>query len=160
RFPEAAGALDQHFLLLDRKSKPSAEAYRLRGLSRAKQGDYAAAIDDYTEALHLKPDAKLHALRGRTHLTLEALPLAEHDFEAALDLDPDSSDAYSGLGYVHAKQRRYAQAAADAEKAAGLGRASSRLLYNAARVFAEIVAQMDADPRQRSALGRRSRLQD
>jgi tetratricopeptide (TPR) repeat protein len=125
-----------------------------------ESGDGAGAVEDYTRALGLQPDARTYALRGWAHLILEALPLAQRDFEAALRLDAENGNAYSGRGHVHAKRRHYADAVADAERAVACARGNAQQLYKAARVFAEVVAQMDADPVQRTALGQRSRLQD
>jgi eukaryotic-like serine/threonine-protein kinase len=158
-YAEAVNALSEH-LRWNANGKASAEVYLLRGSARVGSGDYAGAVEDYTRALDLQPDSKTYALRGWAHLALEALPLAQRDFEAALRLDAESADAYSGRGHVHAKRRHYAQAIADAENAVARADGSARLLCSAARVVAEVVAQMDADPGQRGALGKRSRLQD
>ena len=68
---------------------------------------------------------------------MDAPKLALRDFELAIELDPKNGDAYSGRGFVRASMGRYREAVQDAAEAFGLGPTSPRLLYNAARIYAQ-----------------------
>jgi tetratricopeptide (TPR) repeat protein len=68
---------------------------------------------------------------------VDAPKLALRDFELAIELDSGNGDAYNGRGVVRVGTGRYAEAARDAAEAVRLGPPSPRLLYNAARVFAQ-----------------------
>ena len=63
--------------------------------------------------------------------------LALRDFELAIELDSKNGDAYNGRGFVRAGMGRYREAAQDAADAISHGPASPRLLYNAARIYAQ-----------------------
>ena len=119
------------------KGKPLESVYRGRGLARAELGQYPGAIEEYTRALELQPTADVQAYRGWAHLVCEAPKLALRDFELAVKFDPKNADAYAGRGFVLAGQGKTREAAADAAEAVRLGPATPRLLYNAARIYAQ-----------------------
>jgi eukaryotic-like serine/threonine-protein kinase len=133
RFDEVVAVFDRYLA----KSKPSESAYRGRGLARAELGRYPGAIEDFTRALELKPTSAVQAYRGWMHLAVDAHKMALRDFELAINLDLKNGDAYSGRGFVHASQGRYREATRDAAEAIRLGPPSARLLYNAARIYAQ-----------------------
>ena len=117
--------------------KPLESVYRGRGLARAELGQYPGAIDDFTKALELHPTSAVQAYRGWTHLVVDAPKLALRDFELAIELDPKSGDAYNGRGFVRAGLGRHREAIQDAAEALRRGPPSPRLLYNAARIYAQ-----------------------
>ena len=117
--------------------KPQESVYRGRGLARAELGQYPGAIEDFTKALELHPTSAVQAYRGWTHLVVDAPKLALRDFELAIELDPKNGDAYNGRGFVRASLGRYREAAQDAAEALRHGPTSPRLLYNAARIYAQ-----------------------
>jgi tetratricopeptide (TPR) repeat protein len=159
RWKEARAAFDQ---ALARGLKPQADFYLARGLTRAHLKDYPGALDDYTLALTLKPEPAVYVRRGWVHLVNESLTLARHDFDQALRLDPKHGEAHAGRGYVQVKLGHLDQAVADAEKAVQRGPQTPRLLWNAARIAAQVVGRLEADPKQRgpSALDRRLGCQE
>ncbi|MCI0464179.1 MAG: protein kinase [Gemmataceae bacterium] len=138
----AARSLDQY---VAKGGAPEPDVYHTRGLIRAKLEDYPGAIADYTQALALEPDAATHAHRGWTYLANDAPRLALSDFQEAIRLQPESGDAHTGRGYARARLGQYREAVADAETALRLGPPSPRLLWNAARVYAQAAGKVDTD---------------
>ncbi len=148
RFKEAAACFDRGVEL--GKARPDGGAYWDRGLVRMEQNDAAGAADDFTEALALTPSAterrKLHLARGRAYLTADAPKLALHDFEEALRVggpQDEEAEAYSGRGEARVRLGQAQAAVADAEECARLAPDVPRLLYNAGRVYAQVVGRMD-----------------
>ncbi len=133
RFREVIEAFDRYM----ETGKPLESVYRGRGLARAELGQYPGAIDDFTKALELHPTSAVQAFRGWTHLVVDAPKLALRDFELAIELDPKSGDAYNGRGFAHASLGRHREAVHDAALAMRHGPTSPRLLYNAARIYAQ-----------------------
>jgi eukaryotic-like serine/threonine-protein kinase len=138
---------------------PSASVYQLRALAREGRNEFAGAIDDYTHALALQPSwAQLHVYRGWAYLFSNATDLALRDFDEAVRLQPEKPDGYSGRGAARVRLRLCPEAVSDVEKAVRLGVSTpglSRLLYNAARVYAQ-AATIEAFDRRRDG---RSALQ-
>jgi len=156
---EAGKALDRY---LEATPQPPAEVYEARGLIHAGVGELASAIDTYTLALKQNPkDTSVRRLRGWLYLLTDAVPLALRDFEECLRLEPASGDALAGRGTARIRLRRLAGAAADlelrqklladavsdAEAAVQRGPATDRLLYNVACLYAQAVAQLNAEAR-------------
>jgi eukaryotic-like serine/threonine-protein kinase len=133
RFEEVIKAFDRYL----ETGKPLEPVYRGRGLARAELGQYPGAIEDFTKALELHPTSAVQAYRGWTHLVVDARKLALRDFELAIELDPKSGDAYSGRGFVRASMGRHREAIQDATEALRYGPTSPRLLFNAARIYAQ-----------------------
>ncbi len=133
RFEEVVAAFDRYL----KAGKPLESVYRGRGLARAELGRHAGAIEDFTKALEMAPTSTVQAYRGWMHLGVDAPKLAQRDFELAIELDPKNGDAYSGRGTVHASQGRYRDAARDAAESLRLGPPTPRLVYNAARIYAQ-----------------------
>jgi serine/threonine protein kinase/tetratricopeptide (TPR) repeat protein len=117
--------------------KPLESVYRGRGLARAELGQYPGAIEDFTKALELRSTSAVYAYRGWTHLVVDAPKLAERDFELAIELDPANGDAHTGRGFVRASQGRRVEALRDAADALRYGPKTPRLLFNAARIYAQ-----------------------
>jgi tetratricopeptide (TPR) repeat protein len=128
---------------------PRASDYRDRAVLRAKLGNCARAVDDYTLALELEPNSATRAKRGWMYLAaFQTWPLALLDFEWAIRLDPQNGDAYNGRGFVRLKlgqgpevavadaEKALETAVADAEEALRLGPETPEMLYNTARIFA------------------------
>jgi serine/threonine protein kinase/tetratricopeptide (TPR) repeat protein len=133
RFHEVVKAFDRYLLT----GKPLEPVYRGRGLARAELGQYPGAIEDFTKALELHPTSAVQAYRGWTHVVVDAPKLAERDFELAIELDSKNGDAYNGRGFVRASLGRHREAIQDAAEALRHGPTSPRLLYNAARIYAQ-----------------------
>jgi tetratricopeptide (TPR) repeat protein len=144
----------------------SADLFRARALAERELGRYPAALTDCDRALVLQPrDSRLHAIRGWLHLALEAPVPALADFEEAVRLDPSNADAYSGRG--HARLQRapahwaLETAVADAEASVERAPRDRRILYNAARIYAQALGRLDRDGRGSVFAGEdRSRYHD
>jgi eukaryotic-like serine/threonine-protein kinase len=140
--------------------QPGAAAlYRARAGIRAKAGDYAGAVEDYTQALGSQPEPIAYAGRGWSYLALDAPSLALTDFDRAAQLNLQDADSRSGLACARIKVGKYRDAVADAEQSLRLGAATVNVRYNAARVFAQASAKAAQDNElessQRRELGHR-----
>ena len=133
RFDEVIKAFDKYL----ETGKPRESVYQGRGLARAELGQYPGAIEDFTKALELHPTSAVQAYRGWTHLVVDAPKLALRDFELAIELDSNNGDAYNGRGLAHVALGRHREAVEDAGEALRRGPTSPRLLYNAARIYAQ-----------------------
>jgi tetratricopeptide (TPR) repeat protein len=143
-----------------KQGAPKSEVYEARGLARIKLHDYAAAVADFSRALELEPrSARLLTYRGKAYLSQDAPKLALPDFEQALRQEPKNADALTGRGNARVKLGLLREATADAEEALGVGKRTPALVYHAARIYAQAVGKLDADPRQASPWVR-SRYQD
>jgi tetratricopeptide (TPR) repeat protein len=125
---------------------PETEVFQARAAVRSRLGQYAGAQTDYTRALEISPDAATYAARGWIYLVAEAPALALTDFQEAIRRAPNLGDAYNGRGYARILLGQYRQAVSDADEAVRRGPASPRLFYNAARVYAQAVARLNAAP--------------
>src|SRR5262249_14989105 len=141
RFEEAAHSFDRYFQYCGR---PRADVYRKRGQAQSKLRRYSDAIADYTLALKLEPKGDTYANRGWIHVVNKAYKSALDDFEEAIRHDPRNGDAHNGRGLMRAKLGR-AHADADAEEALRLGPTNPRLVWSAARIYAELVGRIDKD---------------
>jgi tetratricopeptide (TPR) repeat protein/tRNA A-37 threonylcarbamoyl transferase component Bud32 len=142
--------------------KGTADLFEIRGLARAHRKDYAGAIADYTQALALSSRASLYAHRGWAHLVSEAPRLALHDFDEAVRLDPTSGDAYSGRASALVLLGQFRPAVAAAEESLRHGEPTARMVYNAARTYAQsaAVAAAQVGRRGRDALDVSFQYQD
>ena len=141
RYPEALSCFDRY---LAKGGSPDADVHQLRGLVRAKLGQYAGAIADYSRSLQLEPQSTTQAYRGWAYLVTEAPRKALDDFDAAIQLDPTNGDAYNGRGFAQLKLGDYRAAVADAVQSVRLGPETPRLFVNAARIHAQAVGILDA----------------
>jgi tetratricopeptide (TPR) repeat protein len=127
---------------------PSIQA--ARGWALLAMGDYLLALPDFEEAIRLNPENG--ALPAAVASTVGLVsPLAQGPALAVSALvwgKTENGDAYNGRGYAHVKLGEYRQAVDDAETALERGPKSSRLLYDAARIYAQAVDKVQADPRQ------------
>ncbi len=143
RYREALAAFDR---FLEHKGSPDVDFYRKRARARVRIGEYRGVVEEYNQALKLQPDAGLYALRGWAYEVNDAVALARQDFQKALQLDSHHADAAVGLAFVRVRQGDW-HGIEDAEKALRWGKADdTRLLYNAARVFAQAATVLEADP--------------
>jgi tetratricopeptide (TPR) repeat protein len=145
RYQEAIDCFDQCLAL----GIPDVPTYLARAWAKTRLGRHASAIEDYTLALKIKPDSETYTYRGTLHLLCHAPELAQADFETAIRLNPKSAEAFNGLGYARVAQGQYREGIKDANKALDLGPQSTRLLYSAARTFAQAVGRIDSDSARR-----------
>jgi serine/threonine protein kinase/Tfp pilus assembly protein PilF len=145
RYQEAIASFDQCLAT----AVPDGPTYLARAWAKTRLGQHTSAIDDCTLALKIKPDSDTYTYRGSLHLLCHAPELAQADFEAAIHLNPKNAEAFNGLGYARVVQGQYWQGIGDANQALQLGPENCRLLYNAARTFAQAVGRLDSDAARR-----------
>ena len=104
------------------------------GPSSASTRAYRGFHEGAGVASHVRPCRRIGA--GRTSSWGDK-QLALRDFELAIELDPKDSEAYNGRGFVRASLGRHREAMQDAAEALRHGPTSPRLLYNAARIYAQ-----------------------
>ncbi len=106
--PELSGPLQQNFEII----------YIERGGLRGKDGNYGAAIDDYTRALQLNP-LNTRALndRGDAYYMTGDFDRAIADFTKAIESDPSYSYAYTNRGLSYFKMGDNDQALRDLNSA-------------------------------------------
>jgi tetratricopeptide (TPR) repeat protein len=144
--PDDAGQALDRYLAVTRE--PATEVYQARGLIHAGAGQLPAAIEMYTLALRKKPrDTVTRCYRGWSYLLTDAVPLALKDFETCLAEDATNTDALIGRGNARVRLRQLDDALEDAEAAVKQGGLTDRLLYNLARLYAQVVGQLEAETR-------------
>lgn len=78
----------------------SYDAYMLRGILRARKGNYEGAVSDFNSAIKINPkSAKAYYNRGLSHAYLEEIKQSIDDFTRATELDPGYSIAWFQRGY-------------------------------------------------------------
>ena len=99
------------------KHKTSAQWFR-SGNSHFQRGEFAAAITDYDEALHLNPQAADgYVMRGIVKIHLEQNQEALVDFEAAICLNLQYAYAYAGRGFAKGRLGQHEEARVDLQHA-------------------------------------------
>jgi tetratricopeptide (TPR) repeat protein len=107
----------------------------------------------------MEPDAETYAQRGWAYLLAYDAPrLALPDFEEAVHRDRANGDAYTGRGYALVQTGKYQAGVADADTALRQKSPAPRLLYNAARIYAQAAGKIDALPKPISETSREQRL--
>lgn len=88
-----------------------------KGLERAKQKDYAGAIEEFTRALQLAPYfAEAYYQRGLAYYDLGEILSAVSDFTEALKLNPQSVEAYYCRALARVALKNLPGALADVEQ--------------------------------------------
>jgi serine/threonine protein kinase/tetratricopeptide (TPR) repeat protein len=132
------------------QGKPWADIHEIRGLARAGRGDFAGAIEDYSQALAQRPgQPRVLCSRGQAYLVSDAPRLALRDFDEALRLDAASGEAHGGRGLALARLGDHRGAIAAAEESLRHDPAGARRTYNAARVYAQAAVTAAAETTSR-----------
>lgn len=106
-----------------------------RGNDYLSKGDFAHAIEAYTESIRFDGgSASTFYARGYAYYGNRDLNLAIQDFSEAVRLEPDYMDAFRERGRVYEDKGDYAQAIQDYTKAFTLNPSDVSLLYG--RAFA------------------------
>ncbi len=101
------------------------QGFFARALTQIARDNHDAAITDLTSALAFAPQtsprylANLFGLRGQVYQQDGSFALALDDYTSALDLDP-TGENYANRGFLLAGARRFEEALADFDSAAGL----------------------------------------
>ncbi|WAL60393.1 tetratricopeptide repeat protein [Thermocoleostomius sinensis] len=105
--------------------------YLNRGLERAASGDYAGAIDQFTQAIELDPDfAPAYGSRGLVRAASGDMEGAILDYSRAIELDPNDAIAYGGRGVAHAETGEYEAALEDLSRSIELDPTFALTYYN------------------------------
>lgn len=85
------------------ESRP--DFYAKRGAALSAQGEFAAAIEQFTQAITRDPQADFYSERGQAQLALGASDLARADFDEAIKRDAQNPrhQAYRALAYIALK---------------------------------------------------------
>ncbi len=150
-------AIDCLTAYLEQGGQKSPVLFRARGLMRARLQQFGPALADYEQALDMQRDSATYADRGWVHLACESAVLALHDFQEALRLDPNNGEAHAGRGLIAVRKGTPLDAVGYAERALqDYEKASPRLLWNVAHVYAQLVGYLDAAPQKSPATGSRA----
>jgi tetratricopeptide (TPR) repeat protein len=110
RFDEAGSLLSGELL----KNPNSKVLYSIKGKLAYEQGNYAAAIADYTSALNLDKNlVSVYANRGKAYLKAGKFRDAVNDFNKALKEDPADFGTYLQRAGAYAGNRMWDQAIKD-----------------------------------------------
>ena len=135
------------------RGRPMAIFHEIRGLARERRKDLPGAIEDFTQAMILQPhQSAVHAHRGWAYLVSGAAQLALDDFEKAVQDDASNGDAYYGRGSALVALGKYQEAVVEAEDALHHGEPTPRMLYVAARIYAQ-AAELAITKASRRTLG-------
>ena len=95
-----------------------AETYYNQGNAKRKLRQYAAAIEDYDNAIRLKPDdAKAYYNRGLAKRSLGGYAASIEDYDTAIRLNPDYTKAYRSRGHANGILGQHAAAIEDYDNA-------------------------------------------
>ena len=111
---------------------PSAESFK-RGTDYLKKGDYAHAIEAYTECIRLDPHSAIafHA-RGYAYYASHDDDRAIQDFNEAIRLEPEYGDAFRERARAHEDKIDYEHAIQDYAQAIRIKPGEYILLYDRA----------------------------
>ncbi len=94
------------------------KTYRMRGLVRARQGDWAGLRDDCSLALQFHPtSAELHNLRGTACYRLKDYDAALASFEDAVRLDDSRHESFYNRGLARHQHGKLSEAIEDFQQA-------------------------------------------
>ena len=109
----------------------SEKTYFNQGNKKSDLGDYAGAITDYTQAIHLKPDfVSAYYNRGIAKKELGQYIDAIADYTETIRLKPDHASAYYNRGIAKRKLEQYNAAIADYTAAIRLRPDHASAYYN------------------------------
>ncbi|HEY9615594.1 MAG TPA: tetratricopeptide repeat protein, partial [Microcoleaceae cyanobacterium] len=98
-----------------------AQQYASWGAQKMQQGQYEAAVKDFTQAAQLDPDAAaIYVNRGLARHRMGDLGAAVQDYDKAIALNPQLAEAYSNRSHVKFEQKQYQAALEDANAAVAL----------------------------------------
>jgi len=111
-------------------TKVLAMAYNNRGNGYSGIGEYARAIQDYSESINIEPhDAKPFNNRGVAYQRTGEYDRAIADFDAAISIDPNYVNAFANRGETYQKKGEFTLALKDFDDAIRL-RPELAVLWN------------------------------
>jgi serine/threonine protein kinase/Tfp pilus assembly protein PilF len=122
------------------------DVFRGRGFARMQSSDFAAAIEDYTTAMHHGRNADTLQHRGWAYFFNDALKMARRDFDDAIRLDASTVNARVGRGLTRVMLGDYRQAVADAEEVLRQKKPDTPdMMHNLACIFAQAAGRVRTD---------------
>jgi tetratricopeptide (TPR) repeat protein len=119
----------------------SADAYKSLATFEVNKGDYAKAIANFRRARSLAPEnANIVGGLGVALLEAGSLDESRRAFQDSIRLSPTYA-SYNNLGNLDLKQGRYADAAADYEKALELNKSDYQVWSNLAVAYSQTPGQ-------------------
>ena len=96
----------------------TADDYYARGGANFSQGNYRAAIDDFTKVINVNSDnANAYIYRGNARDNLKDYQGAISDYDKALKIDPNNAISYNNRCNTRGKLKDYQGAISDCDKA-------------------------------------------
>ncbi|MBE9142642.1 tetratricopeptide repeat-containing S1 family peptidase [Planktothrix mougeotii] len=96
----------------------TADDYYARGATNFSQGNYRAALDDFTKVINVNSDnANAYIYRGNVRRELKDYQGAISDYDKALKIDPNYAGAYINRGLARSDLKDYQGAISDYDKA-------------------------------------------
>ena len=153
-------------LAIAAEPKSAAEAME-RGMSALADKDYDAAVDAFTEAIHLDPkNAKAFYNRGLAYDGKREFDKAIADLTEAIRLDPKDSGSYCSRGYVYGNKGDPDKAIADCTEAIRLDPNNATAFHNRGcsytekrdfdRAIADCTEAIRIDPKDITAFNNRA----
>jgi len=100
--------------LLSFAQQDSADFYNKSGLEYFNNGDYARAVEDFSQALRLEPDnADFYNNRGNAYFSKGEEDLAFEDYSKGILVDPNNARSYLNRGNIYSKRGDYNKAVED-----------------------------------------------
>jgi Tfp pilus assembly protein PilF len=110
--------------------------YYVQGKKLSKEGDYDAAIKQFTQVIMLNPEyAAAYNERGYAYQSKGEYDLAIQNYTQAIVLDEDYKDAYNNRGYVYYKKSEYDRAIQNFDQAIALDENYAYAYYNRGFVY-------------------------
>ncbi len=108
------------------------------GTASFKQGNFADAISDFSEAVKINPKfVQAYNDRGFAYYNQGRFAQAISDYNKAIEIDLEYADAYYNRGLVYDNQGRFAQAISDYNKAIEINPAYLEAYNNRAHIYIE-----------------------
>ncbi|MEP0711681.1 MAG: tetratricopeptide repeat protein, partial [Algoriphagus sp.] len=103
------------------------------------QGEYAKAVNEYSEELKFNPsDVRMLYNRGRAYEEQGNFEEAKADFEKALEADPTNFQVLLSLANVHYNQKNYTNALLYSDQAAEISGAPAMASFMKARALHQL----------------------
>jgi tetratricopeptide (TPR) repeat protein len=112
-----------------------AEAYYGRGMARAANGKYEAAIEDFSQAIRCGYRGRAYLNRGRSLLAKGDTDLAITDLTEAIRRTPGDAQAFTYRSMAYGSKGDYPRAIADATRAIELDRHCTQAYGLRARAY-------------------------
>lgn len=112
------------------------QAYFLRGMALARNGNIEAGIKDLSYFIKYNPQSSLaYTKRGVRYIWAGKLKLAKKDLQYALKLDNTNSEAHDDLGVLFAQNRSFDEAVKHFKAAIRYDKSYQKAYHNLAMVY-------------------------